>query len=139
MQYDRRFVLLLIVAVLIGGYFFVYRKGADNEASGGPLVQVTVPPLEGAAADGETVFNKNCANCHGANAAGQDGIAPPLLHKIYEPSHHADGSFVLAVRQGVRAHHWPYGNMPPIEGLTGEDVGRIVAYVRTLQRANGIN
>jgi len=72
------------------------------------------------------------------NAAGQEGIAPPLVHKIYEPSHHADGSFFLAVRQGVRAHHWPFGNMPPIEDLTERDVGRIVAYVRTLQRANGI-
>ncbi|WP_269585432.1 c-type cytochrome [Roseibium sp. Sym1] len=138
MQYDRRVMLLLIAAVLIGGYFLIDRNGSDKEASGAPMVQVTVPRLEGAAAIGKTVFNKNCASCHGTNAAGQEGIAPPLIHKIYEPSHHADGSFFLAVRQGVRAHHWPFGNMPPIEDLTERDVDRIVAYVRTLQRANGI-
>jgi hypothetical protein len=48
-------------------------------------------------------------------------------------------SFFLAVDQGVRAHHWKFGNMPAQEGLTKGDVTAIVAYVRELQRANGIN
>ena len=39
---------------------------------------------------------------------------------------------------GVRAHHWKFGNMPAIENLTRSDVTAIVAYVRELQRANGI-
>lgn len=47
-------------------------------------------------------------------------------------------AFQMAVAQGVRAHHWPFGDMPPQAGLTREDVGNIVAYVRALQRANGI-
>jgi hypothetical protein len=48
-------------------------------------------------------------------------------------------SFQLAVQNGVRAHHWKYGNMPPVEGLTKGDVRGIIAYVRELQRENGIN
>jgi hypothetical protein len=48
-------------------------------------------------------------------------------------------SFVLAVKNGVRAHHWRFGDMPPVDGLTQSDVMNIVAYVRELQRANGIN
>jgi hypothetical protein len=48
-------------------------------------------------------------------------------------------AFVLAAAQGVRAHHWGFGNMPAIEGVTNEDVVQITAYVRALQRANGIN
>ena len=80
-----------------------------------------------------------CAACHGANAAGQNGVAPPLVHKIYEPSHHGDAAFLLAAKQGVRAHHWKFGNMPPVEGVTPGDVKMVVAYVRELQRANGIN
>jgi hypothetical protein len=47
-------------------------------------------------------------------------------------------SFLMAVTQGVRAHHWTFGDMPPQEGLTQGDVRAIVAYVRELQRFNGI-
>ncbi|MEE9388504.1 MAG: cytochrome c, partial [Paracoccaceae bacterium] len=35
-------------------------------------------------------------------------------------------------------HHWRFGSMPPVEGLTDGDVAMVVDYVRTLQRANGI-
>ena len=72
--------------------------------------------------------------------AGQEGIAPPLVHRIYEPSHHGDMAFVLAARNGVRAHHWPFGDMPPVgQPLTDGELAAIIAYVRELQRANGIS
>ncbi|MCH2065990.1 c-type cytochrome [Shimia sp.] len=87
---------------------------------------------------GKRAFEATCAACHGDNAAGQDGVAPPLVHKIYEPGHHSDMAFFMAVDNGVRAHHWAFGNMPPVAGLTKGDVKAIVAYVRELQRENGI-
>ena len=98
-----------------------------------------LPEGRGDVATGEEVFIEQCAVCHGENAAGQDGVAPPLVHKIYEPSHHGDAAFLLAAKNGVRAHHWRFGNMPPVEGVTDGDVKMIIAYVRELQRANGIN
>ena len=49
------------------------------------------------AQSGKRGFEAKCAACHGVNAAGQDGVAPPLVHKIYEPSHHGDESFQRAV------------------------------------------
>ena len=88
---------------------------------------------------GQRAFDAVCADCHGENAAGKMGFGPPLVHKIYEPSHHADMSFVLAVQNGVRAHHWQFGDMPAQSGLTQADVGGIITYVRELQRASGIN
>ncbi|WP_299598290.1 cytochrome c [uncultured Tateyamaria sp.] len=88
---------------------------------------------------GKRGFDANCAACHGTNAVGQDGVAPPLIHIIYEPSHHGDESFQRAVAMGVRGHHWPFGSMPPIEGLNRGDVTMITAYIREVQRANGIN
>ena len=45
---------------------------------------------------------------------------------------------VLAARRGVRAHHWGFGDMPPVEGVTDADIAAIIAYVRTLQKANGV-
>ncbi|MCR9111366.1 MAG: cytochrome c [Rhodobacteraceae bacterium] len=104
------------------------------------MVDVTVPETLSANAEiGKVVFEAKCAICHGENAAGQDGVAPPLVHKIYEPSHHGDAAFLLAAKNGVRAHHWRFGNMPPVEDVTDGDVKMIIAYVRELQRANGIN
>jgi len=104
------------------------------------MVDVLLPAsLSANAQIGQKVFEAKCAECHGKNAAGQDGVAPPLVHKIYEPSHHGDAAFLLAAKNGVRAHHWRFGNMSPLEGVTDGDVKMIVAYVRELQRANGIN
>ncbi len=48
-------------------------------------------------------------------------------------------AFYLAAQNGVRAHHWKFGDMPPQDGLTKADVAGIVTYVRELQRTNGIN
>lgn len=132
---------VLIIGALLIAAFLGIRSLLQNdptEISGAAIVDVIVPTLEAAASNGESAFNTNCASCHGKNAAGQDGVAPPLVHKIYEPSHHGDMAFVLAAKQGVRQHHWPFGNMPPVPGISDTDISNIIAYVRALQRANGI-
>ena len=104
------------------------------------LAEVLVPDaLSQNAQIGRRAYEANCAVCHGTNAVGQDGVAPPLVHKIYEPSHHGDESFKRAAASGVRSHHWSFGDMPPVEGITRGDVTMIIAYIRELQRANGIN
>ncbi len=107
--------------------------------AGRAIVQVTVPELTGQAAIGKLAFNAKCATCHGDNAVGQVGVAPPLVHQIYRPGHHGDMAFLMAARNGVRSHHWKFGNMPPVDGITDAEVKTIVAYIRALQQANGIN
>ena len=87
---------------------------------------------------GEAKFNAHCSACHGAQAAGtQQG--PPLVHKIYEPNHHGDAAFLRAAEFGVKAHHWEFGNMPKIEGVSSADVEQIIRYIRWLQRQAGIS
>jgi mono/diheme cytochrome c family protein len=111
---------------------------SDVEANGA-IVSVAIPAsLSQQAQIGQRGFEAVCADCHGLNAAGRNGVAPPLVHIIYEPNHHSDGSFLNAVRNGVQAHHWNFGNMPVIEGLTDADVRAITQYIRELQRENGI-
>jgi len=87
---------------------------------------------------GAQLFASRCAGCHGPSASGSDK-GPPLVHQIYEPGHHADAAFYQAVRQGVKSHHWSFGNMMPIPGITDEQIGQIISYVRDLQVKNGIN
>ena len=86
---------------------------------------------------GERLFNNHCSKCHGVNAAGTEQ-GPPLVHKIYHPNHHSDTSFRMAVRSGVRAHHWGFGNMPKIEGVSPEEIELIIEYVRRIQKQAGI-
>jgi mono/diheme cytochrome c family protein len=86
---------------------------------------------------GETIFNANCSACHGKQAAGTDH-GPPLTHKVYEPNHHGDEAFKRAAANGVKAHHWEFGNMPKIDAVTPADVDQIVKYVRWQQRQAGI-
>jgi len=93
------------------------------------------PPAEFQA--GETKFKTNCAACHGEHGIGTIQ-GPPLVHKIYEPNHHGDAAFQRAAANGVRAHHWNFGNMPKIESVTPQDVDQITKYVRWLQRQAGI-
>lgn len=107
---------------------------------GDPIVTVALPAeLSSNAQIGKRAFEAKCAACHGENAAGQNGVAPPLVHKIYRPGHHSDQAFVIAAKNGVTSHHWDFGNMPPVKGLTDADVKYIARYVRELQKVNGIN
>ena len=79
---------------------------------------MNVPAPSEEARNGQVVFDRLCASCHGANAAGGPA-GPPLVHSIYRPAHHADVAFVLAVRCGVGAHHWRFGDMPPQPAVRG--------------------
>jgi mono/diheme cytochrome c family protein len=132
-----------VVAVAIAAYLGTTETQSQETtapAESGALVAVTLPEtLSEQAQTGKLAFDAVCAACHGVNGSGKDGFGPPLIHKIYEPSHHGDMSFFMAVQNGVRAHHWRFGDMPAQDGLTRGDVSNIIAYVREVQRANGIN
>ena len=60
------------------------------------------------------------------------------MHKIYNPGHHADGAFALALQRGVNQHHWRFGNMPPQPQVDDASISLIIRYVREVQIANGI-
>jgi len=102
-----------------------------------PKPAVGAGPVPGEFQAGEAKFNASCAACHGPQGVGTKQ-GPPLVHKIYEPNHHGDAAFQLAAANGVKAHHWEFGNMPKIDGVTSNDVDQIVAYVRWLQKQAGI-
>lgn len=135
--------LVLGVAAYSGGSCVVPPARHDNSKApkqGDPIIAVSLPDTLSAGAQiGKRGFDSICAACHGENASGREGMGPPLVHDDYRPGHRADMAFRLAVQNGVPAHHWSFGNMPPQDGLTRADVAAITTYVRELQRANGIN
>ena len=107
---------------------------------GGPedaTIVVNVPELTANAAKGKETFNRTCVECHGENAAGSK-TGPPLIDSFYRPSHHDNGSFLSAIRRGVRQHHWKFGPMPPQPGVKSEEIPDLITYIREIQKANGI-
>ncbi len=126
--------LFLLILLAIG----CESKNSDATAdpSATPTASaVTVPPQF---QKGEAAFNSNCAVCHGIGGVGTD-TGPPFLDRVYEPNHHGDQAFYRAAMQGVRAHHWKFGNMPPVEGMTKDLMVDIISYIRWTQRQAGIH
>jgi mono/diheme cytochrome c family protein len=116
------------------GAVFVVLAGCGERA---PRVEFDPGPTPAEHAEAEALFTANCAACHGRLAAGTD-VGPPLVHIYYEPGHHADIAFRRAVELGVRPHHWNFGPMPPVPGLSEAQIAAITAYLRWLQRQAGI-
>lgn len=112
--------------------------GCDRE--GNPSSQRQSALASSGVADvslGKQLFEANCASCHGDSGRGTNS-GPPLVNDIYRPGHHSDLSFQMAVKSGSRAHHWHFGDMPPIAGVSPEEVAHITAYIRQEQRSVGI-
>jgi cytochrome c2 len=82
---------------------------------------------------GQLLYEKYCSSCHGLQLDGSDK-GPTLLHPFYKPSHHGDKAFYRAALQGARQHHWEFGDMPPVEGMTTKKMDKLVPYVRYYQQ-----
>ena len=134
LSYDRSTMKgAWIVCGIVFMAFACSRSEPPAVVSGGT---VTEPPAD--YATGKALYDAHCAQCHGPGGAGTNH-GPSFLSKIYEPGHHADASFVMAARRGVAAHHWGFGDMPPIPGVSDDDLARIIGYVRWVQRQAGIS
>ena len=121
-------VALILIAVI----------GCGSEAE--PPADTPATPgtdLSSSALAGKQVFDANCSLCHGVDVMGS-ATGPPLIDRIYEPGHHNDFSIRSAVRNGVPQHHWWFGDMPPVAGITDQQMEQLICYIRELQLANGI-
>ena len=100
-------------------------SGSDDEQADSP------------AGDGRALYEASCATCHGADFQGTSR-GPSHLSQVYERSHHDDNSFRSAIANGARAHHWGFGDMPPVPGLTEDQADAVIAYIRQQQDERGL-
>ena len=123
-------VLVVVTIVALGG----------NSTPRDPMTgqsEFDIPVQDPAlVAEGDVLYQASCAVCHGSDLRGT-AIGPSQLSVVYQPGHHSDESYMNAVFNGVPAHHWDFGNMPPVSGLTESDMDRIIAFVRENQRIEG--
>jgi cytochrome c len=133
----NKILIITAIAALLATVWFFTQEKSQSQAAQSSAPSTIIPELSAAAQTGETYFNAKCAACHGINGAGtQKG--PTFIHKVYQKGHHADESFQRAAKMGATAHHWNFGNMPPVTGITRAEVAKIITYIREIQAANGL-
>lgn len=87
--------------------------------------------------EGRLAFATECAGCHGRMAEGT-GRGPALIDPVWGPSRFGDDAFRRAVREGVPSRLWRFGDMPAFPDLPEREVDRILAFVRQVQRTQGV-
>ncbi len=105
----------------------------------GGVVNVQMPPDDFVRDpfEGKDLYYQYCGDCHGINGLGSDK-GPSFVRNVYAPDHHADYAFYRAVAMGVKQHHAKFGDMPPVPGISPEQVAHITEFVRAVQRRAGI-
>lgn len=136
-----------LLAVL-AAWAFAVACGADSSDATDQLTPAPAPatstaapsPTSTAAAlavpDGAAVYQQYCAECHGVDLRGTDK-GPSQLSIVYEPNHHGDFAYRVAIREGTREHHWWFGDMPPVEGITDLEIEKVISFIRAEQQRLG--
>ncbi len=130
-------VLLFVIVLVFGAFVLLYESewfGLEKIKRSNLLPDSNYKP---SIVQGKNSYQSNCMECHGDNLLGS-AKGPSLLDDVYKPSHHADLSFYYAVKNGVKQHHWRFGDMPMITRLSPERVKDIITYVRQQQRLSNI-
>jgi mono/diheme cytochrome c family protein len=118
--------LIVAVGAVTAGVLLVDGQGGDE------------PDLAASQLDlGEEVFQSRCATCHGDDLRGTF-VGPPLIHELYAPDVFPDDGIREAIANGVPAHNWDSDGMPPVSGLSRDDVEAVIRYVRSMQHAGGL-
>ena len=120
------FLVVFLISILGSAFIFAQEPVKKEPPSIPPQFNI-----------GKLLYAKSCSSCHGVDLKGTEQ-GPPFLHRVYHPGHHGDRSFFLAAKRGVRAHHWKFGNMPPVEGINDNMINAIVQYVRQVQKSAGL-
>ncbi|WP_354141616.1 cytochrome c [Bradyrhizobium sp. LB11.1] len=114
----------------------VYLKGIA-EASSPPRASSALPNTESSLliSLGKTVYDKNCASCHGSQGEGRPPHWPPLANNQSIEMQSAVNPIRMVLNggypPGTKGNPMPYG-MPPFAGLLSDnEVAAVVSYIRT--------
>src|SRR6266496_2679743 len=130
MSIETKAALLGLAAGLavLGGTFglspllqLVETAAAAKEQSTNIASAATSPVLEGEAKRGHSLFDHNCAHCHGVDARGDEG---PSLYDLKK----TDGRITRIIKGGIK------GEMPKFDAKFNDaDIRALIAYLRGLK------
>jgi cytochrome c553 len=130
-------IVLLVLLGVYAGSEWILRKGHAV-----PMANVAVPRDAASIAEGARMARiASCRECHGPNGEGKVMFEVPLVGRVAPPplavaaANLSDAELVRTIRQGVHKDGSSLFVMPTraLTNLSDQDVGRIVAWVRTLK------
>ncbi len=114
-----------------------YTSRASRKASSPPAASSALPNTESSLliSLGKTVYDKNCASCHGTQGEGKPPHWPPLANNQSIEMQSAVNPIRMVLNggypPGTKGNPMPYG-MPPFAGLLSDnEVAAVVSYIRT--------
>ena len=122
-------VIVTVVLAFVGGTLLAACGGSDNQDQ--PLTQ------EQLVAKGRSIYQSTCATCHGNGLKGSS-MAPSMVQAAFAPDQTPDSAFAAAIQNGVPQKRFTKGPMPAQPSVHPKDIPAVIAYVRSVQRENGI-
>ncbi len=112
---------LLGVTFVLSPFLQPATAAASQRHSTNTVSAAASPALEGEAERGHSLFDRNCAHCHGDDARGDEG---PSLYDLKK----TDARITRIVKEGIK------GEMPRFGAkLNAADIQALIAYLRTLK------
>ncbi|MGK2962194.1 MAG: c-type cytochrome [Gemmatimonadaceae bacterium] len=137
---------LVGLLVLLGAGIYVASELKIREKHNTAGRPVTVPSDAASIAEGERLARiTGCLGCHGNNLEGEMFIDEPILARIAAPnltvaaSTYSDAELERIIRHGIRPDNRSVIAMPSamFSALTDADMGRIIAYLRSVPPVEG--
>jgi mono/diheme cytochrome c family protein len=142
-------IIGLVLGALILAAWGVLYAGSEykmNRKYEVPLSDFVLPDDPGVLAEGERLARiRGCIGCHGANLEGAVFFDQPWLARIVTPdltrmaAEYSDAELERVIRKGVRRDGRSVWAMPsPMYAhLADEDLGAMLAYIRSVPAQNG--
>jgi mono/diheme cytochrome c family protein len=130
-------LIVVLIGIVYGGSEWIIRQGHAV-----PTPSIAVPTDAASIAEGARIARvASCRECHGANGEGKILFEDPMLGRVAPPplarvaATMTDAELARAIRHGVHKDGSSLFIMPTksIGHLSDEDLGRIIAWIRTLK------
>lgn len=143
----RVLTALAVVLLVAVGALYLLSERILRQVHDEPLVPIVVPGDSASIAEGgRLALIHGCRGCHAPDLSGHVWEDNFLIGEINAPSltlaaqKYSDDELVRIIRRGVRPDGRTVWGMPSemFAPLTDDDVGRIIAYLRSVTPAGGI-
>lgn len=137
---------LLGLVVMAYGVVYVASEHILQRKYDVPAVTIAVPTDGASIAEGRRLAAiRNCFGCHGKQAEGGVMFDQPIIARIVAPDltasvrRYSDAQLAVIIRNGLRPDGRSVIVMPSeaFAGMNDEDLGRVIAYLKSLPPATG--
>ena len=135
----KTFYVLLAISIFSAIVLSACGGGSTSDTSTvpAPYAGKTNPLGTDAATAGKSIYDVQCASCHGSGGLGDgpagQALTPPAANLVESVSKNADDYFYYRIAEGGTMD--PYNSsMPPYKNVLSEDeIWQVVAYINTFK------